>query len=77
MTGPRQRDARRPLELLGLAAGMSIAIGLIVLAATKRILAAGLWTGIAFVVIVVVVAMLALVVKPERDHPDDEGPRLH
>jgi len=78
VTDTRRRDARRPLELLGLSAAMAVVIGLVVLAATKSIQIAGLWAGIAFVVIVVVVAMLALAADPERGRgKDDDRPGGH
>ncbi|MBI5162145.1 MAG: hypothetical protein HY996_12155 [Micrococcales bacterium] len=78
MTDARRRDARRPLELLGLSAGVAVAIGLVVLGVTRSAELAGLWAGVAFVVILVVVAMLALASGPERDRGEDgEGPSGH
>lgn len=72
MTDSRRRDARRPLELLGLSGIVAVAIGLVVLGTTKSITTSGLWTGIAFVVTLVVMAMLALAAAPPKPDRDDD-----
>lgn len=78
MSESRRRDARRPLELLGLSAVVALVIGGVVLASTHSFETGGIWAGVAFIVVLVVVAMLSLATDPEagRDS-DDEGPHGH
>jgi len=81
MTKPTRRDVLRPAELIGISAIMALFVGLTVLLSTRAWLLAGVFFGIAFIVTLVVVAMLVLSFKPnkdeltEMDQMDDEtGP---
>jgi hypothetical protein len=76
VTEPTRRERTRPLELLGLSAGLALAIGIIAFLSTRDWLTAAIFFGVAFVVILVVFAMLLLAVTP-RGGGDDEGPRGH
>jgi hypothetical protein len=54
----------RPAELLGLSAVFGAFAGLVVLMTTRDIILAVIFFGIAFIVSVVVIAMLVLAMKP-------------
>jgi len=69
----------RPLELLLLAGGLALFVGLTVLLSTRQPLLAMIFFGVAFIVSVVVIAMLAMAFKPNAaelqevdgdEHPD-------
>jgi formate/nitrite transporter FocA (FNT family) len=77
MTDPTRRDRTRPLELLGISAGLALAIGVIAYFATRDLLAAGIFFAVAFIVIVVVFAMLLLAVTPRRHDDDAQPPSDH
>lgn len=75
---PRRRDSTRPLELLGLSAGIALVVGVIVFAASHRPQLALIWTGLTFIVVVVSVAMLVLAADPEaRRRSKGDEPRGH
>jgi hypothetical protein len=67
MSTPSFRDRIRPVELLGLSAGLGVFAGLVVLMSTRDFVLALIFLGIAFIVTVVVLAMLALAVTPTGD----------
>ncbi len=73
---PSRSDRFRPLELLGLAAGLALFAGFIIWLATHTH-NVDVWplvligTGIAFIVSLVVIAMCALAFKPSRAELDD------
>ena len=71
MTEPTRRERTRPLELLGLSAVLAIFTGLVVLMSTRDIVLALIFAGIAFIVALVVLAMLALAVRPTGDEQLD------
>ena len=71
MAQPSRRDRTRPLELLGLSAILAIFAGLVVLMSTRDIVLALIFLGIAFIVSLVVLAMLALAVRPTGDEQID------
>ncbi len=79
MTKPARRDILRPAELIGISAIMALFVGLTVLLSTRALLLAGVFFGIAFIVTLVIVAMLVLSFKPnkdeltEMDQMDDEA----
>jgi len=75
--GPTRRDKTRPAELIGLSAAVGIAIGVIFLFATKNLLVAAEFAGVAFIIALVVFAMLLLAISPRRGSDDDERPRGH
>lgn len=84
MTEPTRRERTRPLELLGLSAVLAIFTGLVVLMSTRDLVLALIFAGIAFIVALVVLAMLALAVRPTgdeqldlREQDDEQGPRGH
>lgn len=64
MVVPTMRDRMRPAELLGLSAVFGVFAGLVVLMTTRDIILAVIFFGIAFIVSVVVIAMLVLAMKP-------------
>lgn len=64
MVVPTMRDRMRPAELLGLSAVFGAFAGLVVLMTTRDIMLAVIFFGIAFIVSVVVIAMLVLAMKP-------------
>lgn len=72
---PTWRERARPAEVLGLAAVLSSFVGVGVLFSTRNLLLAVEFFGAAFIVSVVVCAMLLLAIsKPE---PPDNGPSAH
>jgi hypothetical protein len=71
MSKPSLRDRLRPLELLVIAAVLGIFAGLVVLMATREIVLALVFLGIAFIVSLVVLAMLALTMAPTGDERSD------
>ena len=71
MAQPSRRDRTRPLELLGLSGILAIFAGLVVLMSTRDIVLALIFVGIAFIVSLVILAMLALAVRPTGDEQID------
>lgn len=67
MSKPSWRERLRPTELLGLAGVMAAFTAGVVLMSTRDIIIAVIALGIAFVVALVVLAMLALAADPSRD----------
>ena len=79
---PKMRTRLRPIELVGASAIIGIFVGAVVLLGTREIIVALEWAGVAFVVALVVTAMLLLAAtpkdeRPDADRPDDEDPRGH
>ena len=68
---PSLRDRFRPLELLGLSAVVAVFTGLIVLLSTRSADIAIIFGGIAFIVSLVVFAMLALTGTPTGEERTD------
>lgn len=68
---PPLRERLRPLELLGISAVLGIFAGLVVLMATREIVLALTFLGVAFIVSLVVLAMLALAVAPDLAEQND------
>lgn len=68
---PSLRDRLRPLELLLLSGIVAVAIGLTVLLSTREPNVALVFAGIAFIVSLMVFAMLALAAKPTGDEQLD------
>jgi phage shock protein PspC (stress-responsive transcriptional regulator) len=73
VTGPSRRDRTRPAEILGLAAGAALFLGLGVLLVTRDWILALEAFGGGFVIAIVVLATLLLAVDrgPKKD---DSGP---
>ena len=86
MTNPSRQDRLRPLEFIVMSAVIAIFIGLVVLFTTRQPLLALIFFGIAFIVSLVVIAMLSLAIKPdaaeqldltEQDDAGDGRPSGH
>jgi hypothetical protein len=76
----------RPLELLVMSGIVAVFVGLVVFASTRDIGLGSIFGGIAFIVAVLVLAMLALSAKPddaelgdldEQNHTEPERPSGH
>jgi uncharacterized membrane protein HdeD (DUF308 family) len=65
VTTPSPRDRTRPAELLIISGVLSIFVGLVVLMSTREVLLSLIFLVIAFIVSLVVLAMLALAVQPD------------
>ena len=74
MAGPDLRTRLRPLELLGLSGAAGVFAGLVVLMSTRDLVLALIFLGIAFIVSLMVFAMIALSVSPEDKGDGDESP---
>lgn len=68
---PRLRERLRPLELLGISTVLGLFAGLVVLMATRELILALIFLGVAFIVSLVVLAMLALAVAPDLAEQGD------
>jgi hypothetical protein len=68
---PSLREQLRPVELIGIAAVLSVFVGLVVLMATREPLLAVVFFGIAFIVVLVVLAMFVLGIKPDTAEQQD------
>jgi hypothetical protein len=80
MSAPGRRDRTRPLEVLGLAAGLALFVGVGVFVATRDWGLALVFFGVAFIASIVVLAMLLLAITPRSDHDEDSagpGPSGH
>lgn len=85
MAGPSWRDRTKPVELLVISGVLGLFAGLVVLMSTREIVLALIFLGIAFIVSLVVLAMLALAVTPSGEEKLDldeqdrgqGGPRGH
>ncbi|MBH0130449.1 hypothetical protein [Salinibacterium sp. NK8237] len=67
MASPDKRDRTRPAEILGLSAIFGLFAGLVVFMSTRELMLALIFTGVAFIVSLVVIAMLVLAVRPDKD----------
>ncbi|MFB2580096.1 hypothetical protein ACEXQD_02515 [Herbiconiux sp. P15] len=83
MTQPSRRDRLKPVELLVLSAILSLFVGLTVLLTTRDPILAAIFFGVAFIVVLVVMAMFSLTIKPnereqhEIDDEDGDHPKGH
>jgi hypothetical protein len=75
--GPTRRDRTRPAELIGLSAVIGVVIGIIVFFSTRNLLIGAEFAGGAFIVSLVVFAMLLLAISPRRSSDDDDRPSAH
>jgi galactitol-specific phosphotransferase system IIC component len=76
VTQPSKRDVFKPVELIVLSAVMALFVGLTVLLSTRNALLAAIFFGVAFIVVLVVIAMMVLTFKPnksEQTELDDEN----
>ena len=69
---PTRRDRTRPAELIGLSAALAALTGVITFFGTHDPTLAAEFAGIAFIVSLVVFAMLLLAISPKRG--DDDPP---
>lgn len=74
MTEPSARITLRPAELVGLAALVAVGIGLVTLMVTRDLMVSLIAFGAAFVLDLVVLAMLMLVVTPNRPADGERQP---
>lgn len=77
MNIPSKKDRLRPVELVGMAGVVAIFIGLVVAGSTRQILLGLIFLGVAFIVSLVVIAMLSLAVKPNADEISDLDEQDH
>jgi hypothetical protein len=71
MTAPSRRDILRPVEYLGISALISVFVGLVVLGSTRELPLALIFFGVAFIVTLVTLAMLALAMRPDAEEKLD------
>lgn len=78
MATPSWRERLRPAELIGLAAAFGVFTALVIALSTRDWIIAGIGFGVAFVVGVVVLAMLALAASSDEGNTKDgsNGPVL-
>ena len=68
---PNRKDQLRPVELLAIAGVMAVFVGIIVFMSTRDFTIAAIFTGIVFIVALVVLAMMVLALKPDGDEKLD------
>ncbi len=71
METPSLRDRLRPLELLGLSAVIGLFTGLVLLLTTREWWLAAIGFGVAFILAVMTIALLALSAAPNADELTD------
>lgn len=71
MTEPSRKDRTRPAELLILSGIIAVFVGLIVLMSTRQWVLALIFAGVGFILALVVLAMLALAVRPDGEEQLD------
>ena len=71
MSQPSRKDRTKPAEILVLSGVMAVFAGLIVLMSTREIILALIFTGLAFIVALVIMAMLVLAVRPDGEEQID------
>lgn len=64
MQNPSLRDRLRPLELLMISAVIGLFVGLVILLVSRELWLAGIGFGVAFILSVMLIALLALSAKP-------------
>jgi hypothetical protein len=73
VTAPTRKERLRPLELLVMAAVVAVFIGLVVWGSTRELGLGAVFCGVAFIVSVLTLAMLALSAKPDDPTLNDLG----
>ena len=71
MSKPSRKDRTKPAEILVLSGVMAVFAGLIVLMSTRDIILSLIFTGLAFIVALVIMAMLVLAVRPDGEEQID------
>jgi len=61
---PSRREILKPVELLSMAGGAGLFAGLVTLMATRDLVIAAIFLGVAFIVTLVVIALFVLSFKP-------------
>jgi len=82
---PSRRDRLRPAEFIGFAAILAIFTGVIVYFTTREFALASIFTGVAFIAVVLVLALIGLGGKPSSEDLEarkdlqtpDDGNRWH
>lgn len=80
METPSLRDRLRPLELLSISGVIGAFTGLVILFTTREWWLAGIGFGVAFILSVMMIALLALSAKPnaeERSDLDEQDRATH
>ena len=68
---PTRSELLKPAELVGISAAMALFVGLTILLATRNWALSSIALGITFIVALVVIAMLALGMKPNDAEKND------
>ncbi len=68
---PSRSEILKPVELVAISAGMGLFVGLTILLATRNWALSSIALGITFIVALVVIAMLALGMKPDAAEKSD------
>ena len=68
---PTRSEILKPIELVAISAGMGLFVGLTILLATRNWALSSIALGITFIVALVVIAMLALGMKPGAAEKSD------
>lgn len=71
MNAPSLRDRTKPVELLGLALVIAVFVGIVVFISTRSVVTAVIFTGVIFIVTLVVLAMLSLAGRPNPEEKLD------
>jgi len=74
---PTRRERLRPVEFIVMALIIAVFIGLVVLGSTRELVLALVFAGVGFIVSLVVIAMLALAVKPDDAEQQDLDEQNH
>ncbi|MBK4348725.1 hypothetical protein IV501_13865 [Lacisediminihabitans sp. G11-30] len=77
MVEPTRRERLRPVEFIVMALIIAVFIGLVVLGSTREVVLALVFFGVGFIVSLVVIAMLALAVKPDDAEQQDLDEQNH
>ena len=68
---PSRSEILKPVELVAISAGMGLFVGLTILLATRNWALSSIALGITFIIALVVIAMLALGMKPDAAEKSD------
>ena len=71
MTNPSRKDRARPVELLVLSGIVAIFTGVVVFASTRQLLLGVVFLGVAFILSLITLAMLALSTTPDDAEQSD------
>lgn len=67
MASPEKSDRTRPAEILGLSGIFGLFTGLVVFMSTRELMLGLIFAGVAFIVSLVVIAMLVLATRPDKN----------